>query len=82
MNDPREHPNSESLRKMEIDQMAEQGIPIENSPSKGDQVNKELAKEATWPIGSAKQDASPKAAPAPESEIQEQDNDYYNGMSQ
>ena len=31
---------------------------------------------------SDKQDASPKSAPAPESETQGKDNDYYNGMSQ
>lgn len=105
---------------MEIDQMAKKGILIdENSPSKGDQVNKELAEEATWLIGSANQDLRSKAAPSHESdnqlkedanelqrqesadkaqkelqaeldqntpkskpEIQGQDNDYYNGMSQ
>lgn len=75
MNDPGKHLNSDN--DLTKDQMAEQGIPVEyGSPSKNEQVAKELAEEG------GQEDASWKAAPAPQSETQGQDNDYYNGMSQ
>jgi hypothetical protein len=74
MNDHREHPNSDN--DLTKDQMAEQGIPIENSPSKVAQVNKELAEE------SGQKDASWKSASVPETENQGENNDFYNGMSQ
>lgn len=77
MNDPRQHPVSESLRKMEIDQIAEadKGIEIDPDHSVPDrQIAKEhqdLAEE------SGQKDASWK-----ESENQGENNDIYNGLSQ
>ena len=69
MNEPREHPKIDLATT--IDQMAEQGIKVENSPTKSDQVNKELAEEG------GKKDASWK-----ESENQGESHDIYGGMSQ
>ena len=83
MNDHREHPNSDN--DLTKDQMAEQGIEVDTSGTdnrRSENYREDLAEEATWPVGSAKQGASPKAAPEPESKIQGEDNDYYNGMSQ
>ena len=74
MNDHGKHPNSDN--DLSKDQMAEQGMPVESSPSKVDQVNRELAEE------DGQKNASWKAAPAPESETHGEDNDHYNGMSQ
>ena len=81
MNDPRAHSNGDN--DLTKDQLHEQGIDIEyGSRTKGEQVEKELAEEATWPIGIPKQDASPKVIPASESENQGESNDIYGGMSQ
>ena len=44
-------------------------------------VNKMDAKNQSAPAN-IKNDSSPKASPTPESKIQGEDNDYYNGMSQ
>lgn len=83
MNNSREHPNSDN--DLTKDQLAEEGIETDPSGSdsrRSENYREDLAEEATWPIGSAKQDNSLKATPAPEPEIQGEDNDYYNGMSQ
>lgn len=75
MNNPRKHPSSDN--DLTKDQLAEQGVKVAyGSPSKSEQVAKELAEEG------GQKDASWKSAPAPESETQGQDDGYYNGMSQ
>ena len=84
MNAPQDHSNNEIFQKMTVDQLAEQGIQATpGSPTKNDQVAKELAEEAKWPVHSDQHtDADPKSTPEPEANKQGEDNDYYNGLSQ
>lgn len=44
--------------------------------------NSQVARAEARAAGDQHKDASPRTAPAPESETQGQDNDYFNGMSQ
>lgn len=82
MNDPRQHPVSESLRKMEIDQTTEADKGIEIDPDHSvsdrqtDRYQRDLAEEG------GQKDASWTESPASESENQGENNDIYGGMSQ
>jgi hypothetical protein len=84
MNDQK--PNTQAQR--EVDKLVQQEMDnraqtecdaavseMEKGQSKSD------AKGQNAPVN-LKQDASPKSAPAPETKTQEEDNGYYNGMSQ
>ena len=78
MNKPENKPQGDNdLLK---DQLAQEGIEVDySSPSairRNENYRKDLAEE------DGKKDASWKAASSPESAIQAEDNDYYNGMSQ
>lgn len=84
MNDPNESPNSESLRNLMKDQMAQDGIIFDPyaAARKSEHLREDLAEEATWPLPSAKHAAETEAAPAQPAEPLQEENDYHSGMSQ